>query len=123
MAASWRAIGRDWPEMSARNADSALIAALAAGDTAAEAARKAGVSERTVRRRLDDPGFKRALEAAKAEALARAVAKLSDRAVAAVDTLAALLDAESESVRLGAARSVLELGSRLREDVTVTAEL
>jgi hypothetical protein len=35
----------------------------------------------------------------------------------AADTLRALLRAKSRSVRLGAARAILELGTRLRESV------
>jgi hypothetical protein len=41
----------------------------------------------------------------------------------AADTLRQLLGAESAAVRLGAARSLLELGVRLRESVELQQEL
>jgi hypothetical protein len=44
-----------------------------------------------------------------------AVGKLANASTRAVRTLTNLLTAESESVRLGAARSILELGAKLRE--------
>ena len=47
----------------------------------------------------------------------RALGKMSDGMAEAADTLRQLLKAEAESVRLGAARSILELGSKLREAV------
>jgi len=72
-----------------RDADQALAAALAAGSTKQEAAR--------------------------AELVSRAVGSLADASAAAVTTLRALLEADSESVRLGACRAILDLGLRLRE--------
>ena len=47
--------------------------------------------------------------------LARAVGTLADASTAAASKLKDLLDAESETVRLGACRAILELGSKLRE--------
>jgi hypothetical protein len=49
----------------------------------------------------------------------RAAGQLADGMAQAVATLRKLLTAESESIRLAAARSILEIGPRLRE----TAEL
>lgn len=104
--------------------DPALVAALAAGATYAEAAARAGVSERTARRRMDDPAFRAALDDARAEVVSRAVDRLSATATDAVDTLAALLDpGVPPPTRLGAARAVLELGSRLREEHDLAARL
>jgi hypothetical protein len=98
-----------------RDADDVLVAALAAGCTKLEAARLAGVGERTVYRRLDDPQFRRRIEQARAELVSQTVGRLTDASTAAVTTLRALLDAESENVRLGASRAILELGRKLRE--------
>ena len=47
-----------------KSADSVLIVALAAGRTVGEAAEEAGVSPRTVHRRLDDPEFRQQLSKA-----------------------------------------------------------
>ena len=45
----------------------------------------------------------------------RAVARLSATSTLAADCLRELLEAKAETVRLGAARAILELGSKLRE--------
>ena len=97
------------------NADPALIVSLAAGLTNAQAAKEAGVSERTVRRRLDDPVFRQQVTAARAETVAQTAARLTAAGLGAVTTLLKLLNAEAESVRLGAARSILDLGFKARE--------
>ena len=97
------------------NGEPALIGALGGGDNVQEAARAAGVSERTVYRRLEHDTFRRQLAEARAELIARAVGVLARLSTTAATTLAGLLKAESESVRLGAARSVLELAVKLRE--------
>jgi hypothetical protein len=92
-----------------------LIVALASGATVEDAARAGGVSRATVYRRLEDADFKRQIADARSEMLARAVGTLADASTAAAATLRALLEADSESVRLGASRSILELGTKLRE--------
>ena len=98
------------------NADSALIAALAGGATVHDAATRAGVSEHTVYRRLEAPEFSRGVTEARAELVTRAVAMLAEAGTEAVGTLRALLDEGTPpAVRLGAARAVLELGTKLRE--------
>ncbi len=103
--------------------DDALLVALASGATVRDAAGRAGVAERTAYRRLDDPGFRRRLARARAELIDRAVGQLSDAATAAVATLRGLLDADSDNVKLGAARSILELGTRLREAAEIEGRL
>ena len=45
----------------------------------------------------------------------RAVARIGAASTMAADTLRKLLDARSETVRLGAARAILEFGAKLRE--------
>jgi hypothetical protein len=98
-----------------RNADSMLVAQLAAGAEIAGAARAAGVSEATVYRRLREPDFKEKVAGARAELVSRTVGQLADAGSAAAQKLTDLLNAKSEYVRLGAARAILELGSKLRE--------
>ena len=106
-----------------RNADPGLIAALAAGGTVEAAAKHAGVSTATAHRRLADPDFRRRVAEAQNEAVARAVARLAATSTLAADTLRALLTAESEQVRLGAARAVLDLGARLREQLDLAERI
>ena len=73
--------------------DSALIAALAGGATHEAAAQQAGVGERTVRRRLEDPDFARRVDEARAALLEQAMAQLSRAATGAATTLVMLLEA------------------------------
>lgn len=97
-------------------ADAVLVSALASGFTYEAAGKKAGVSERTVRRRLEDEDFQRQLREARAEVVDRSTRMLSQAAVGAVGTLLELLKPPSPpAVRLGAARSILELAVRYRE--------
>ena len=103
--------------------DDNLLLAMAEGRTVREAAIAAGLGERTATRRLADPNFRRRVVEARAEMVARALGKMADGMAEAADTLRQLLRAEGESVRLGAARSILELGNKLRESVEVEARL
>lgn len=98
------------------NADSALIAALASGATVRDAAITARVGETTVYRRLREPEFRKQIGDARAELVAQAVARLAAASTDAVTTLTELLGSNAPpAVRLGAARSILELGLKLRE--------
>jgi len=102
-------------------ADSALVVALAAGSTTAEAAASVGVSQRTIARRTADPAFVRRVQSARAECLSRAVARLSAAGTTAVDTLVELLSPElPPSIRLGSAKAILDLGLKFRAEVEIT---
>jgi hypothetical protein len=99
-----------------RKADHQLLAALACGATVESAARQAGVSESTAYRRLADPAFGRQLQATRADMIQRTAGALTAAATEAVRTLLELQKAVAPpAVRLGAARSVLEIGIKLRE--------
>src|SRR5262249_44274482 len=93
-----------------------LITALAKGATVAQAAAQAGVSERTVYRRLADKEFQDQIEALQEEMLQRAVAMIT---AAAQEGIRSLVDLQNESpppaVRRSAVRDILEMGMRLRE--------
>lgn len=97
------------------NADPALIVALAAGATKQQAADQAGVSARTVARRWADPAFRQQVTETQRETVGQVAARLSVAGVLAASTLLRLLKADSESVQLGAAKSLIELGAKLRE--------
>jgi hypothetical protein len=105
------------PHSGRRKADDTLAVSLAAGQTLREAAKAAGVSERTATNRWAEPGFKARVCTLRAEAVSRALGRLSETMTTAADTLAALLSDQDARVRLGAARAVIELGVRLREGV------
>ncbi len=104
-----------------KEADQALLAALACGANVENAARKAGVGERTAYRRLADPVFREKLNQARAELVQRTAGMLSGAGMRSVKTLVDLQNdaAVTPSVRRHAARDVLELGIKYRE----TAEL
>jgi hypothetical protein len=99
-----------------RKADHQLLAALACGATVESAARQAGVSESTAYRRLADPIFCQQLQATRADMIQRTAGALTAAATEAVRTLLELQKAAAPpAVRLGAARSVLEIGIKMRE--------
>ena len=99
----------------------ALVVALACGASPENAAQKAGVSLRTVYRRLADSAFRAQVNEMRSTMLRRAADMLSAAGPSAIRTLMSLHEsAKSESVRLGAARTIIELGCKLRESVEWT---
>ena len=105
------------------NADVTLVVALASGLSNKQAVQQAKVSERTVTWRLADPAFREQVAAARSETVTRTAALLTAAGTAAVQTLMQLLSARAESVRLGAARAVLELAVSYREGEQMEARL
>jgi hypothetical protein len=95
----------------------ALIVALASGNSVRKASELAGISERSVWRKLQDPNFRARISQLRGESVAQAVGILTESMTEAATTLRSLLSASSEVVRLGASRALLELGTKLR-DVT-----
>jgi hypothetical protein len=106
-----------------RKGDAVLLLALAGGQTVRDAARAAGIGERTASRRLVDPDFRQRVGELRADMVQQALGKMADGMAEAADTLRQLLHAKSESVRLGAARSLLELGVKLRESVELETRI
>jgi hypothetical protein len=105
-------------------ADEALILALACGATVEAAAAKAGLGKTTAFRRLKDPKFRARLDSARSEMVQRATAMLTAAAMEAVKTLLDLQDKKQPAAtRLGAARSVLEIGNKLRTENDLVARL
>jgi hypothetical protein len=90
--------------------DELLTTKLASGATFAEAAEAAGVSKSTVQRRMADPSFRAGVGAERDDLIARVRGGMIARAECAALVLMELAQSgRSESVRLGAARSILEL--------------
>ncbi len=100
-----------------------LVAALAAGKTVREAATICGVAERTIRRRMSDPAFAARVAEAQRLTSQAALGRLVESLTAAADTLAELLKAESDSVKLGAARSIVEMTAKIKADVEFAEQL
>ncbi|MCZ2343214.1 MAG: hypothetical protein LC104_15685 [Bacteroidales bacterium] len=107
-----------------KNADDQLVLALACGATAEQAAYRAGVALRTVRRRLTDSAFQKRVADLRREMVERTAAMLTAAASEAVRTLLGLQkDHVQANVRLGAARAILDLGFRARELAELEQEL
>jgi hypothetical protein len=106
-----------------KNADEAQAIALASGQTLRDAAAAAGISERTAARRWADDAFRCRIAKPRAEMMERTLGLLVDGMAEGAEMLRALLKAESESVRLGAARSLVELPLRVREHTELEERL
>ena len=99
-----------------RKAEHKLLMAFACGATVESAARQAGVSESTAHRRLEDPEFRQQLQAMQTEMIKRTAGALTAASTESVRTLLELQKPSAPpAVRLGAARSILEIGIKLRE--------
>ena len=105
------------PRTVPKGADRALLQALACGATDEHAARKAGMSERTAYRRLDDPAFRAQLDQLRADMVERTAGLLTGAGMGSVKTLVDLQNdvAVPPGVRRRSARDVLEMGLKFRE--------
>ena len=115
-----------------RKKETAIVALLKC-DKVVEAAETSGVSERSIYRWLKDPEFKEEYRAARKRLVDLAVKKLQNVMAGAVDTLKEILDAKETKFfqkdgkvederdviawgpRLGAAKTILEMGIRASE--------
>ncbi|GAB4402083.1 MAG: hypothetical protein Kow00123_12080 [Anaerolineales bacterium] len=109
----------DAPTLTPRQAR--FVGALMTTRTVAEAARVAGVGERTARRWLRLPAVQRALSEAQGEALKQATRRAVAAIGLAVDILQVIMadPGASAGARVSAARCILDAAARLTE----TAEL
>ena len=98
-----------------QDADEALVLALATGQTLCDAAQAVGIDKYTAARRWADPAFRRRVSEARSALLAEAVGRLASLAGKAANALGELLTSGRDLVKLQAAKSVLELGPKLRE--------
>jgi transposase-like protein len=99
-----------------KKVETILVTALAKGATVAQAARQAGVSERTVYRRRQHPEFQARIDAIQNDMLQRVTALLPKAAEEGIHSLVTLQEKSTPpSVRRAAARDILDVGMRLRE--------
>lgn len=92
------------------------LRALLTCKNVAEAAAAASVGERTLHRWRSEPEFRAALSLAEGELLDAATRRLLALHERAIDALEALIDgAQTDSVRLQAARVAIEASLKLRE--------
>ena len=106
-----------------RGATAAFVAEVAAGTPICEAAHRAGMSERTGRRRMEDPEVRAHVRAARDRLLDVHLGRLTRLTDAALDTLTDLLACKNDPVRLGAARAVLEHRMRLEQQQDLSARV
>jgi hypothetical protein len=95
--------------------DPILIAVLANGGSRKEAATRAGVSKRTVERRLKDDEFVAKLEAAQAKTVNEIAIWLRSTAPEAVQKMHELMYSAPPSVQLSAARSLMTMHLKYHE--------
>ena len=91
-----------------KGATHVIVAGVVAGSSQAEVAAEAGVSVRTVRRRLRDPGVVTAILEAEAEVQRPLVARLSEMSSTALDCLVEQMASEDPAVAHRAAKTTLE---------------
>jgi hypothetical protein len=108
-----------------KTADQVLLQALACGATVENAARKAGVSERTVYRRLECPAFCEQLRQFRTDMVQRTAGLLTGAGMGSVKTLVDLQQdvAVPATVRRRSARDILEMGVKLRESADLEQRL
>lgn len=95
-----------------------MISALAQGSNLTQAAERAGCSPRTVARRLQREDFRQLVSVERRNYFDRASGLLAGAFMSAAATLVDLSRrSTNDSVRLGAARAVLEWGERLRDNL------
>ncbi|HYG66188.1 MAG TPA: hypothetical protein VD838_00965 [Anaeromyxobacteraceae bacterium] len=96
--------------------DVAIVAALAVGTSYDDIAKKHRVSKRTLVRWMAEPAFRAEVRRARASILDETIGALAAEGAETVRVLAKLRGrAKSEHVRLGAARTILERLTAVRE--------
>src|SRR5262249_48977538 len=118
--------GRRCPKMSdfvRPGKNFALAQALALGASTSDAAQQVGISDRTVRRKLARPAFRKLVAELRCQLFAASLGRMAENLSRASDSLAALLDESDPAVRLRAARAILSLSMRLRDSVDVSDRL
>ena len=101
------------------------IVALLSEPTIGQAAARCGIGERTLHRWLtDDAAFQAEYEAARHATFQAAISRIPALTVRAVETLADLLgDTTHPAVRLGAARTVADIGMHQYDAETILRKL
>ena len=96
--------------------DGELVRLLALGTSQVKAAGELDISTRTIRRRLDNPDFRRRVADARRELHAESWSMLLGLREKAARVLEDSLESDEERLRLTAAKYVFEMGSRTRRE-------
>jgi hypothetical protein len=105
--------GRQWQ----RKNETLAVIALASGSSVRDAANKSGVSERTLFRRVKDSKFQDDVNNARREIIENSLSKLIELSEKAVNTLEQLLQSDNQTVRIAAAKFILQGSLELRREV------
>jgi hypothetical protein len=103
-------------EQDSRNSDELLAILVAVGKPFAEAAKLAGCETAAVRRRMDDPDFRRQVSAIRNRIVATVVGRLTEASVEAVDALKAMLRSYRPADRRNAAAAILDYLAKFRTE-------
>lgn len=105
--------------------DDIIAATLASGQSQAHAARTAGVSERTVQRRMADPEFRARVDDARGDVLGRCLDVLGAGALEAAIVLRQItMDGnEPSTVRVSASRALLGSVLQWRDQIELSARI
>ena len=96
--------------------DEIIVSALATGSSYNEAGEVAGVSGRTVARRMAEPSFARLVAERRKEQVVAVAGRVSSLTTDALTAVEDCLSDESSRTRLAAAKLLLEWSFRLRRD-------
>lgn len=101
------------------------LSALLTSDTKAEAARKAGISDRTLRTYLADPAFNAEYQRRKKKLLSDATHQMQQSMKIAVSTLRGIIQKQEskDSDRITAARLILEYSLRYTEITDILSRI
>lgn len=93
------------------------MAALLSSDTQAEAAKKTGIAERTLRSYLADPEFNAEYQRRKRQLVSDATRQIQSSYQAAINALRGIVESDisAESSKISAARALLEYGLKFTE--------
>lgn len=103
--------------------DPILALALAGGQSIEAVAEQAGLSRRTIERKLADPAFRQMVAEFRGQLIATALGWLADNMTRAAKTITALLDSPQEHIRLRAARTLITTGLRVRDSVELADQV
>lgn len=103
--------------MASKKSDAQLVAALIEHGTIREAAKAAGIGERSFYDRMKSPEFQILYDSAKADIMRAAVLNISKHLQTAVDTIAEILQDKdiNPATRLQAAQTILNHAGKLQE--------
>lgn len=96
--------------------DEIIVSALTTGSSYSEAGELAGVSGRTVARRMEDTSFARLVAERRKEQVVAVAGRVSSLTTEAITAVEDCLSDESARTRLAAAKLLLEWSFKLRRD-------